>query len=223
MNDAYFQKIKNKKIKANYLIISNKKEICFEWFNNLKKTFSVNSADAVVINTQNQIKIKDIRQVQKDIKLKPHSSEYKLVYIYNADNLGLEASNALLKTLEEPPGNSIIVLAATNLEKILPTVISRCQIIRLKSQIKEVDLDNELEEIKKMKIYEKFEYAKKISQNQNINDWFEKLITSLRKKLDIKKNRLVLKQIIKYQGIIQNTNANKQLVLENLMLDIKEL
>jgi len=79
------------------------------------------------------IKIEHIRQLQKDINLKPYEARYKVFIIDHAENLTAEAQNALLKTLEEPPKGSLIILIASNLRLLFKTIISRCQIFKFHS------------------------------------------------------------------------------------------
>lgn len=85
------------------------------------------------------ISINDIRDIViPALWRKSGNGKYKVIVIDEADYLGVEAQNALLKTLEEPPPNSIIVLICTSREALLPTVISRCQIVRFKPLAPEV-------------------------------------------------------------------------------------
>jgi len=65
------------------------------------------------------------------VNLSPIASKYKVAIIEDIDRLSVAATNALLKTLEEPPGNSIIILTAQSVDGVLPTIRSRSQIIRL--------------------------------------------------------------------------------------------
>lgn len=102
--------------------------------------------DIHIIDQENKIKIGQIRELSRHISLSPHSSKYKVAIINNIEQLGKEAANALLKTLEEPPVNSILILIASNLEEILPTIISRCQIVRF-YPIKEQELLKELKQL----------------------------------------------------------------------------
>lgn len=78
----------------------------------------------------NAIKIECIRQLQKEISLKPYEARKKVFIINNAHNLTAEASNALLKTLEEPPQDSLIILVTSKPGLLFKTVISRCRIIK---------------------------------------------------------------------------------------------
>ena len=77
-----------------------------------------------------KISIDDIRLAQKEISLKPYEAKFKIFIILQAEDLTEEAQNSLLKTLEEPPAFSLIILTAANISGLLPTIISRCQIIK---------------------------------------------------------------------------------------------
>ncbi|MBX7167398.1 MAG: DNA polymerase III subunit [Pirellulales bacterium] len=67
-----------------------------------------------------------------DIALRPFMGGYKVAVIDDADDLNVEGANALLKTLEEPPPHSVIILVGTSAEKQLPTIRSRSQIVRFR-------------------------------------------------------------------------------------------
>ncbi|MCC0628476.1 DNA polymerase III subunit delta' [Clostridioides sp. ES-S-0108-01] len=89
-----------------------------------------NSPDYVLIKPDgNSIKIAQIRNLQSDIVIRPHK-EYKIYIINNAEKMTVEAQNALLKTLEEPPNYAIIILVTNNKESLLETIKSRCDIIK---------------------------------------------------------------------------------------------
>ncbi|HCX64347.1 MAG TPA: hypothetical protein DHN33_03955 [Eubacteriaceae bacterium] len=74
------------------------------------------------------IKIDDIRFFQRDIAKKPYEGDYKIYLIYNGQTMKAPAQNALLKMLEEPLNNRIIILLSTSKESLLPTILSRCQV-----------------------------------------------------------------------------------------------
>ncbi|WP_306533189.1 DNA polymerase III subunit delta' [Geobacter sp.] len=76
------------------------------------------------------IKIDQIRDLQRELVLRPIETPLKACIIRDADRLNPAAGNALLKTLEEPPGNALMILLTTNLDGVLPTVRSRCQLLR---------------------------------------------------------------------------------------------
>ena len=81
----------------------------------------------------NSISVDDIRtQVNNDILIKPYSSKYKIYIIPEADKMTVQAQNALLKTIEEPPSYAVIFLLTENAEVLLPTIRSRCVMLKLR-------------------------------------------------------------------------------------------
>jgi len=87
------------------------------------------------------IGIEEIRRLEHHLSLKACGKGLKKAIILEAQDLTLEAQNALLKTLEEPPGSSLIILTAPHASLLLPTVVSRCQIRKLKME-NEIDLQS---------------------------------------------------------------------------------
>ncbi len=85
-----------------------------------------------------QIKIEQIRKLQSEAYLKATEATKKVFIIYDADALNPEASNCLLKILEEPPKDVVIVLVSAHLGSLLPTIISRCHIIRFNAGLSSV-------------------------------------------------------------------------------------
>lgn len=91
--------------------------------------------------TSEVIKIEYIRQLQKDINLKPYEGKRKVFIIDNAHNLTAEASNAILKILEEPPADSLIILVSAKPALLFKTVTSRCRILKF-HPLNRVELEN---------------------------------------------------------------------------------
>ena len=89
-----------------------------------------NSPDYIEIKPDgNSVKIAQIRKLQSEIIIKPHK-EYKIYIIEDSHKMTVEAQNALLKTLEEPPKYAIIILITSNKDILLDTIKSRCEIIK---------------------------------------------------------------------------------------------
>lgn len=85
------------------------------------------------------IGVEDVRgQVIGDMQIKPYSSPYKIYIIDDAQKLTVQAQNALLKTIEEPPAYGIVIFLTTNAESFLPTILSRCVELDLKPVSNEV-------------------------------------------------------------------------------------
>ncbi|MFC1591827.1 DNA polymerase III subunit delta' [Thermodesulfobacteriota bacterium] len=76
---------------------------------------------------KNVIKIEQVRALQQDIAFKPLEGDRKVVIIDRAEKLNPHAANCLLKTLEEPPSDTVLILVAQATTGLLPTVLSRCQ------------------------------------------------------------------------------------------------
>ena len=73
------------------------------------------------------LSVDDVReQITSDVNIKPYNHKYKIYIIPKADTLTNQAQNALLKTLEEPPGYAVLILLAQNTGAFLETILSRC-------------------------------------------------------------------------------------------------
>jgi DNA polymerase-3 subunit delta' len=84
----------------------------------------------IELTDSDNIKIEAIRSIKKDISLKPYEAKSKVFIINDAHNLTAEAAGALLKILEEPPKNNLIILVSSKPALLFKTIISRCKIIR---------------------------------------------------------------------------------------------
>ena len=73
------------------------------------------------------IRIASIRMLEHRIRLSPNEANKKIYIIENADQMTIQAANAFLKTLEEPPADTIIILTSSKPNSLLPTILSRCQ------------------------------------------------------------------------------------------------
>lgn len=92
------------------------------------------------------VSVDDIRdQVVNSIATKPYKSKYKIYIIEDGQLMNTQAQNALLKTIEEPPEYGIIIILTTSLDKLLPTVISRCITLNIRP-VKERDIYDYLTE-----------------------------------------------------------------------------
>ncbi len=100
-----------------------------------KQTDSNNQPDIIFVQHEkpNSIGVEDIRnRINGDMMIKPYSSPYKIYIVNEGEKMTVQAQNALLKTLEEPPSYGIIMILTTNLETMLPTILSRCVTLNMK-------------------------------------------------------------------------------------------
>ncbi len=94
-----------------------------------------NQPDIIYVSHEkpNTIGVEDIReQINGDIGLKPYSSPYKIYIMNEGEKMTVQAQNALLKTLEEPPEYAVILILTTQVEALLPTILSRCVVLNMK-------------------------------------------------------------------------------------------
>lgn len=100
-----------------------------------KQAMSGNQPDIIYVSHEkpNTISVEDIRaQVNNDVAIKPYSSRYKVYIINEAEKMTVQAQNAILKTLEEPPAYVVILLLVSNVQTLLPTILSRCVTLNMK-------------------------------------------------------------------------------------------
>lgn len=104
-------------------------------------SFSIHELDAASNNS-----VDDIRSLIEQVRIPPQTGKYKIYIIDEVHMLSQAAFNAFLKTLEEPPSYAIFILATTEKHKILPTILSRCQIFDF-NRIRVEDMANHLASI----------------------------------------------------------------------------
>jgi len=111
---------------------------------NENRSFNIHELDAASNNS-----VEDIRSLIEQVRIAPQVGEYSLYIIDEVHMLSSAAFNAFLKTLEEPPAHAIFILATTEKHKILPTILSRCQIFDF-NRIRVIDTVNHLKQIASM-------------------------------------------------------------------------
>ena len=130
----------------------NKCESCQSF--NQQRSYSIYELDAASNNS-----VEDIRSLNEQVRIPPQVGKYKVYIIDEVHMLSQAAFNAFLKTLEEPPAHAIFILATTEKHKIIPTILSRCQIYDF-SRIESGDI---------------IAHLKGIAEKENINCEYEAL------------------------------------------------
>lgn len=172
---------------------------------------SKNHPDLLYFPTDSKLGIEQARKIKEHFSLKPHSAKGRVVVLEDASTLTLEAQNALLKTLEEPPENAILILGAQTDAKLLPTILSRCQIIRVKGEGGRVNSHEEdIEKLLQSTIAERFEYVEKLKDR-------EEFLKSMTAYFYQQRNMQFLKELLQAEGWA-NQNVNIRAILEYLML-----
>ncbi|SKA76813.1 DNA polymerase III, delta prime subunit [Caloramator quimbayensis] len=115
---------------ASMILCRGSKKPCSEC-TSCKKIQSGIHPDYKIISSSKSIGIDVIRKLIDDVNIKPYEGDKKVIVIKGADKITIEGQNALLKTLEEPLKDTTIIILLENINSILDTIISRCQVLRL--------------------------------------------------------------------------------------------
>jgi DNA polymerase III delta prime subunit len=210
-----------------FLIVALNKNMATSYASDLLREKGINPLDINLQTYEKAMGIEDVRNIQGQILLKPFRGRVKAVILDVYENITPEAQNALLKILEEPPANTIIIITAQKKELILPTIISRCKVIAL--QEKEMELTrNELSKFQddlnillKGKTGDRLKIAETIAKNkEDVALWLEKMAIFVKTRF-IKENYDpkyldFLKELQKTYKTIKSTNVSQRVALENL-------
>ena len=102
---------------------------------NCKQIGAMQHPDLAVVQAENEggiLKVDQVREMKRTVSLKPYQSNYRVALFLRFHEANDNASNALLKTLEEAPNYAILLLTADSPESLLPTIVSRCEVLRLR-------------------------------------------------------------------------------------------
>lgn len=186
-----------------------------------------------------QISIEQIRNLEHILALYPYASPWKIAIIDQAEKMTTEAGNALLKTLEEPSGNSVIILLTSSIRSILPTIVSRCQVMKfLLANIEEVkrqinDYQKFARDFKKLitsDLAGRFSYAEKNSKDKEklinmLNTWlleFREFLIKGKSNWSQKQLTKIMRKIQQTIYLISRTNTNPRLAMEVLLWEFEK-
>lgn len=209
-----------------FLIVSGNKEESAVYISNFLDKKEVNPIDRTIHDYEKIMGIEEVRNIQKIIFLKPFKGKEKAVVIMAYEGITLEAQNALLKVLEEPPISTSIMIAVPNKEIVLPTILSRCKIIALQAKLRKLS-ESEIAELEKTlgailngKIGDKLKIAQDLSKNASRE--IEKITLLIEEKLrQGDKDKKLIQFFTGLQNaykLIKSTNVTPRTILENLFL-----
>lgn len=173
------------------------------------------------------IGVNSIRTLTEEINKKPYEGDKKVIIIYDAHKMTVQAQNAFLKTIEEPPKNVTILLLCENLEVILDTIKSRCQIHKLKN----LNADEMEEFLKKNHSYLPLEEVKvivafsdgipgkaeKFIQDDNFKD-----IRNITMEILLKLTKVGTEELIRYEKNLSNQKENFEEILTAFLSYIRD-
>jgi DNA polymerase III delta prime subunit len=176
---------------------------------------------------KDSIGISQVREAIKFFHRKPYSEQDKVVVILNAEKMTIQAQNAFLKTLEEPPSYALIILETQSENSLLETVTSRCRKLHLsKNRTSKIADTNNLEDIINMKVGERIDWAEAASKQEKeeiielLENWLEQGRDAYRKAENKNMYSTKVEIIDKIMKDLENTNVNKKIALIALVLNI---
>ena len=155
-----------------------------------KQIEAMQHADLTVIQADSEggtLKVDQIREARRTLTFKPYQVKYRVALFLRFQESNDNAANALLKTLEEAPSYAVLILTADNPEQLLPTIVSRCEILRLRP-LRVEDVQRELEtrglEMGKAKLIAhisggRFGYALRLLENESLLERREERLNDL--------------------------------------------
>lgn len=191
---------------------------------------AISQFDQTLVSEEGSIGVEIIRKLQEKIFLKPFQSKEKVIIFEKAQNLTIEAQNALLKILEEPPAHTYIILCAFQEDILLPTILSRCHIIHLEEKRKDMSLsdkefyEKDLTILLSGTIGEKLQLVETVAKDKQEAFWLEQIIHVARNQmLDNEEKQLflpVLKHLQQAHKEITTTNVSARVILEHYFLTL---
>lgn len=200
------------------IIVSKNREERNKLIWELLDKFEINQTNPDILTLEEEkIGIEDVKRIRKHLASKPFGSTAKSVVIFDGNNISLDAQNALLKTLEEPPGETIILIGVDSENKLLPTVLSRCLVISYQQSAISSQPSFNLNQLLETPIEERFEIVEKASDREQL---LKDLTESYREKvLEGKVKSGFLEELLKAQAW-KESNVNIRTILEYLMLKL---
>lgn len=181
------------------------------------KPYRKSHPDILFLSAQEKLGIAQARKIKDHFSLKPHSAKGRTVIIEDASLMTEEAQNALLKTLEELPGEAEFILAASSESALLPTILSRCRIEYLSGNPSSENTSHNIEQLQSFSKEQRFEYVERI---KNREDLLYYLLQYFRSNI-VKYPHFLAKVLQAYKWHKQNVNIRA--ILEYLMLEMPHL
>ena len=144
------------------------------------------------------LKIDDVRNLNNLLRLS--FSEPTLIVSENVEEATEEALNAFLKNLEEPQPNIYFALTASSTRKVLPTIVSRCQIIKSKYRVSSIEYPKEISEFLSMTPSQKLAFFDRMKERNKAIEFIESLIFFLHDKGDLTNMELLIKTLTRLKG-----------------------
>ena len=182
---------------------------------NIAKEFS-SKYDTTVIDAGLENGIETIRNLTQKTSISPLNSKYTTFLLKEAQNLTLEAQNALLKTLEEPEKRSRIILTAPSKYAVLSTLASRCLEITINEAVEKSVKSAEIEKYLSKYFFDRYESAEKLNLDTWLAFWRSRLLESFN---TVNERWYNLHKTLKYVKLILKLKKLKKKHLSNKLIN----
>lgn len=191
---------------------------------------AIGTFDTIRVLGETSLGIEEMRNMQKSVFLTPVKGSKKAIILEDAQTLTIEAQNALLKILEEPPAHVLFFLSTTSTDSLLPTILSRCSLVKLQEDSQDLTpeqitvLEEDVQLLLSSSIAIRLSLAEKIANQKDlISVWLSQAIHYLRSKMleDVDVNAHLTGSLQNLQDayrLITTTNTNPRMVLEHTFL-----
>jgi DNA polymerase-3 subunit delta' len=189
--------------------------------NSLKK----DHPDVLYFEDEEKLGVESAKKIREHLSLKPYQAKGRAVILESAHNLTHEAQNSLLKTLEEPPSETIILLGAKSESNFLPTILSRCEVIRLsetqKNRGKEKNkFEEDIRALQSQSIEGRFQYIEKLEEKE---EFLKALVSYFREELKNNPKNVTFTKMLLEAEEWESANINLRAILEYLMLNFPKV
>lgn len=205
------------------LIISPKAKDRINYLTNTLKDLGlkIGHPDVLYFDLDDKLGVEQAKQVREFLSLKPYSAFERAAVFADAGKLTTEAQNALLKTLEEPPLQALLLLGVNSAEVLLPTIMSRCQSIYINGSAEDEEKGLYYDDIKKLIAStpeQRFEYIEKLEDKKE--EFLKALVSYYRKNLRENPEAVGFTGALLEAEHWIKSNVNSRAVLEYLMLEL---
>ena len=183
--------------------------------------------DCVELSAESEhITINQVRDFQKRLLLTPLQSPYTVGIIQDAQALTLEAQQALLKLLEEPPPHAYVISETESEHQLLATIVSRCQIVRLMEDKTDQLTDEQIQTIKKLLNVKPSGIFAEVDNHTGdrgeAKQWIRELLPSARELMLTEQSEKIVRLVRRLQRAYSqlSVNCNPKLVLDRVFLSL---
>lgn len=212
-----------------YILLGEDEKKAEKYITDFQSSHAIPELNLIRYKEESSIGIDIIRQMKSSILTKPFGGYARMIVFYRAEKMTAEAQNSLLKTLEEPPAHTYILLQTESTRNILPTIISRTTLVKLNTQNMHTTDDHEYRaEIRKLLIStpgarilmsQKISTAKETAENFFDNVFVELEMAMKAGGTNAPVYASVLKKCMRARQLLEK-NINVKLLMDNLFLSL---